>query len=101
MDKAKHTMNHPVNSDPNHRWGSISLILVTTMSIATIFSPPFGIITSAQRLLGSTNSSCIGLTVSTYCFMTESIVRPRSNRSDAGVSEVFHLHRINEYFNIH
>src|SRR6267378_2685620 len=65
----------------DHSCESSSRIFVTTISIATAFCPPRGMITSAQRLLGSTNSSCIGLTVSTYCFITDSMLRPRSTRS--------------------
>jgi hypothetical protein len=45
---------------------SICSIFTATMSIATAFSLPRGMMMSAKVLLGSTNSRCIGLTVVTY-----------------------------------
>ena len=45
---------------------------------ATRFLPPSGTMTSAYRLEGSTNWSCMGLTVDRYCSTTESKLRPRS-----------------------
>ena len=62
---------------------------------ATLFKPPKGMITSAYRLLGSTNSRCIKRTVSRYWAIIESSERPRScisrcirrmNRTSASVS---------------
>ena len=49
--------------------------------MATALWPPRGMMTSAYRLLGSTNSRCIGFTVPRYCSITDSIVRPRSATS--------------------
>ena len=43
--------------------------------------PPSVTIISAYFLLGSTNCSCIGLTVLQYCSTTERRVRPRSSTS--------------------
>ncbi len=51
---------------------------LATMSIATSLNPPSGMMTSAYRLLGSTNSRCIGRTVLRYWSITDSNVRPRS-----------------------
>lgn len=48
------------------------------ISIATLFSPPSGIIKSANRIDGSTNRKCIGRTVSRYCLITVSTVLPLS-----------------------
>jgi len=77
------------------------LIFVTSMSRATRFSAPRGIITSAQCLLGSTNSRCIGLTVFIYWLMTESTeVRVREYLFESGES-VVRLHLCQEIFDIH
>ena len=65
-----------------------------TCSAASFFAPS-GIMMSAFRLLGSTNWSCMGFTVSLYCLMTLSRERPllltsrmilRRIRSSASVS---------------
>ena len=48
------------------------------MCIPILFSPPLGIIISAYFLEGSTNCSCIGFTVVTYWFKTDSTVLPLS-----------------------
>src|SRR5688500_6707759 len=40
--------------------------IVSSRSTATVLWPPSGMITSAWRLLGSTNSRCIGFTVLWY-----------------------------------
>ena len=44
----------------------IALIMTTSMSMAARLKPPSGMITSAYLLLGSTNSRCMGRTVSVY-----------------------------------
>ena len=48
------------------------------MSSATSLRPPSRTMISAERLEGSTNCSCIGLTVARYWVTTESRLRPRS-----------------------
>ena len=54
---------------------SISEIRLMTRSRATLLYPPSGMITSAQRFDGSTNSRCMGLTVAWYWATTLSTER--------------------------
>ena len=57
------------------------------MSMATSLNPPSGMMTSAWRLLGSTNSRCIGRTVLRYWRTTDSVVRPRSLMSRSSLPD--------------
>ena len=50
-------------------------------SMATVFSAPLGMITSAYFLVGIQNSSNAGLTREVYCSRTVSRSRPRSSMS--------------------
>ena len=59
-------------------------------------------ITSARRLLGSTNCSCIGFTVVRYCVTTLSRERPRSFYIAQGPAENPHVRiGIDKDFDVH